>query len=151
MAGIFHCQLHSSNGEKKPINPSGFIFICRDEGLVLGLPDREAKTYVMNSKGCNQNLQIWALIVDKLKQTDAKAFPHCSFLHCLCTNMAGVKRVRLQSVRAAPPRSSQRKPLEDQKALFKSTGWDKFSIKNKKNNFRSEVTVQGFHWKDMTE
>lgn len=80
-----------------------------------------------------QNLQIWTLIAGKWKQTDAKAFPHCSFLHCLCINMVGVKRVRLQSVRAAPAHTSPQKPLEDQKALFKGTGWEKFSIKNKIN------------------
>lgn len=79
-----------------------------------------------------QNLQRWTLIVDKLKQTDAKASLHCSFLRCLCTNIAGVKRVRLQSVGAAPPHTSPQKPLKDQKALLKSTGWEKFSIKNKK-------------------
>lgn len=97
-----------------------------------------------------QNLQMWTLIADKLKQTDAKAFPHCSFLHCLCTNMVGVKRVRLQSVGTALPHTS---PTETSRGSESSKAQDGVSslLKTKKNNFRSEGSVQGFHWKDMTE
>lgn len=79
-AGIFYSQLHSSNEEKnkRPINPHG-MERWRTWSNICMIRRLGPTHWTLNTDFATLG------ITDKQNRNNAKAFPHCSFLHCLCT------------------------------------------------------------------